>query len=264
MGNAFYINVNPVAFTLGPLKVSWYGMMVALAVLTVVLWGIWKGRKVPGLNLDTIVTAAVVGIPSGIVMSKVLHVIDEWGYYWQNPAKILSGEGLTIWGAVLGAALGIWIYSRFNRNLKYGVLADLLAPGIILSQAVGRIGCTLNGCCYGIETHLPWAIIYTHPNSYGPLGIPVHPTQVYEIMYNLVVFGILVSLQGKVKPAGSVFFIYLALYGAWRLGIELIRDGTPFIFGMHQAQFIGIVVLFITVPLLAYRSRWVKSPEQIN
>ncbi|MHB8105072.1 MAG: prolipoprotein diacylglyceryl transferase, partial [Dehalococcoidales bacterium] len=120
-------------------------------------------------------------------------------------------------------------------------------------------GCTLNGCCYGTTTSLPWAIVYTNPSTHGPIGVPVHPTQIYEIIYNLIVFGILFKLRRHLKPDGSLFLVYLALYSVWRLGIDFIRDGTPFLFGLHQAQVVSIIVLAVTVPLLVLKTRWVKK-----
>jgi phosphatidylglycerol:prolipoprotein diacylglycerol transferase len=121
------------------------------------------------------------------------------------------------------------------------------------------VGCTLNGCCYGVETSLPWGIVYTHHESYAPLGIAVHPTQIYEIAYNLIVFAVLLKLRGRFKPDGSLFLIYLSLYSLWRVGIDFLREGTPLLFGLHQAQVIGIIVLAITIPILAYRTRWVTA-----
>ena len=103
-------------------------------------------------------------------------------------------------------------------------------------------------------------IVYTHPESYGPVGVAVLPTQVFEIFYDLIVFGILFSLRGKLRPDGGLFAVYYALYGLWRFGIEFIREGTPFIFGMHQAQVIGIIVLLITVPIIITKVR-LKKPE---
>ena len=184
--------------------------------------------------------------------------LTSWIYYLQNPGQIIGGEGLTIWGAVLGATLGIWIYSRF-RKLNFGYFADLLAPGVMLAQAIGRVGCTLNGCCYGIETSLPWGIVYTHPQSFAPLGVAVHPTQIYEIIYLLIIFGVVLKLRGRLKPDGSLFLVYLSLYSLWRLGIDFIREGTPLLFGLHQAQIIGIIVLLIAIPILALRTRWAKA-----
>ena len=248
------IGINPVAF----LNVRWYGILVALAIAVIVLWMLREVKRGANISHETILTAALVGIPSGIVISRLLHVIDRWDYYSQNLGQIIGAGGLTIYGAVLGAALAVWIYSKFG-NFQFGYFTDLVAPGIILAQAIGRVGCTINGCCYGIETSLPWAIVYTHPESIGLGAGVVHPTQVYEIIALLIIFGILLKLRGRLKPDGSLFLIYLGLYSLWRVGIDFLRDGTPFLLGLHQAQVIAIIVLAITVPLLAYRARWVKA-----
>lgn len=252
------IDISPIAFTIGPLSVRWYGILVALAIVVLVLWTVQKVRRGANLSYDTVFTAALVGIPSGIIISRLLHVVDRWDYYGQNLGHIVGFAGLTFYGAILGGALAIWIYSKVSK-FQFGYLADLVAPGIVLAQAVGRVGCLLNGCCYGIETSLPWGIIYGHHESFAPLGIAVHPTQIYEIIYNLIVFGVLLKLRGRFKPDGSLFLIYLGLYALWRLGIDFIRAGTPFLFGLHQAQVIAIIVLAIVVPLLTYRTRWVKA-----
>ncbi|MCK4862951.1 MAG: prolipoprotein diacylglyceryl transferase [Dehalococcoidales bacterium] len=276
-----YNDVSPIAFTIGSVSVAWYGIMVALAVLTLVVWALWAVKKGARVSYDTVVSAAIVGIPSGVIFSRVLHVIDFWDYFMEHPGQIIGGSGLSIYGAVLGAALGVWIYSRFRR-MSFGYFADMLAPGIILAQAIGRVGCTLNGCCFGTETDIFCAMIYTNPDSLGPLGIPVHPTQVYEIIYNLILFGVLLSLRNRFRPDGSLFLIYLTLYSVWRLGIDFIRDGTffignfhsswpsgvdfiqnhlPWLYKLHEAQWIAIVVLIITITLMGMRTRWVKKGE---
>ena len=257
------ININPIAFTIGPIQVRWYGLMIALAILVLVLWTFWQFRKKwPEFPPDKILALAIVGIPSGIIFAKLLHVIDRWDLYSHNLGKIFSGEGLTIYGAILGAVLGTWIYSRF-RPFNYGFAADLVAPGIILAQAIGRVGCTINGCCYGTATSLPWAISYTNPNSiaFGVNG--VHPTQIYEIIFLLLLFMVILPLRGRLKPDGSLFLVYLGSYSLWRLGIDFIRKGTPFLFGLHQAQVIGIIVIIITITLLIYRRvHWVKAEDK--
>jgi len=224
----------------------------------IILWVAWQIRKGARVSYDTLFMAAIVGIPSGVVISRLLHVIDRLDYYSQYPGEIIGGSGLTIYGAVLGAALGIWVYSKFSK-FQFGYLADLIAPGLILAQVIGRVGCTINGCCYGTTCSLPWAIIYTNPDSLAPLGIAVHPTTVYEIIYLLIIFGVALKLKGRLRPDGSLFCVYLSLYSLWRLGIDFLRDGTPFLFGLHQAQVIGIIVLAITITLLALRTRWVKA-----
>jgi len=251
------ISIDPVAFTIGSIEVRWYGIFVALAIVVVALWIMREVKKGANISYDTVFTAALVGIPSGVVFARLLHVIDGWDYYSQNLGQIIGGGGLTAYGGVLGTALGIWVYSKFSK-FQFGYFADVAAPGIILSQAVGRIGCTLNGCCYGVETLLPWSIVYTHPDSLCPTGVAVHPTQIYEIIWNLMVFGVLLRFRRRLKPDSSLFLIYLSLYSLWRLGSDFLRPGTPFLFGLHQAQVIAIIVLAIAIPLLALRTRWVK------
>jgi phosphatidylglycerol:prolipoprotein diacylglycerol transferase len=252
------IGVNPIAFTIGGIEVRWYGLMIALGVLVLVLWAIWHVRRDKTLTQDTILSLALVGIPSGIIFSRLLHVTDvvvQKGYY---PGSIIGGEGLTIWGAILGAVLGTWIYSRF-RPFNYGYAADLVAPGIILAQAIGRVGCTINGCCYGTTTSLPWSVSYTNPNSIAYGVSNVHPTQVYEIIFLLLLFGVVMLLKGRLKPDGSLFLIYLGSYSLWRFGIDFIRDGTPFLFGLHQAQVIGVIVVAVAAFLLIrHRVQWVR------
>jgi phosphatidylglycerol:prolipoprotein diacylglycerol transferase len=258
------ISIDPVAITIGTLNIRWYGIMIALAIVVMVLWMLWQKKRGANLSYDTIFTAAVVGIPSGLIISRLLHVIDRWGYYVHNPGQIIGAGGLTAYGAILGAALGIWVYSKFSK-INFGYFADTIAPAVVLAQAViGRVGCTINGCCYGTEASLPWAIVYTHPDSFAPLGIATHPTTVYEIIFGLILFGTLLGLRGRLKPDGSLFLVYLSLYAIWRLGIDFLRTGTPFLLGLHQAQVISLLVLAIAVPMLAYRTRWVKrqaTPE---
>ena len=251
------IDINPVAFTIGSIEVRWYGIFVALAIAVVALWIVREVKKGANISYDTVFTAALVGIPSGVVFARLLHVIDGWDYYSQNLGQIIGGGGLTAYGGVLGTALGIWVYSKFSK-FQFGYFADVAAPGIILSLAVGRVGCTINGCCYGVETSLPWGVVYTHPSSFAPLGIAIHSTQVYEIIWNLMVFAVLLRLRGRLKPDSSLFLVYLGLYSVYRLGTDFLRVGTPFLFGLHQAQVIAIIVLAIAIPLLALRTRWVR------
>ena len=253
------ITIDPVAFSIGGITVRWYGIFVMLAIVTLILWTLNAVRKGKAdISYNTVFNAAIVGIPSGIVGARLFHVADHWSQYSQNPISIIGGDGLAIYGAVLGAALGIWIYSRFSRETNFGYLADVLAPGVILAQAVGRVGCLINGCCYGDYCDLPWALSYTGP-GHPFLIASVHPTQLYEIIYNLIIFGVLLSLRGRFRPAGALFAIYLTFYSLWRFGIDYIREGTPFLLGLHEAQVIALVVLAITLTFIIWKVRPVKQ-----
>lgn len=273
------ISISPIAFTIGSVSVRWYGIMIAIAIAVLVLWMVRQTTRTTKLSYEPVLTGALIALPSGIIVSKLLHVIDNIVIaklhpelalvgsvidYTQHPSQIFSPAGLSIYGAIIGGMIGIWIYSRVSK-FPYSHVFDLIVPGVILAQAIGRVGCTLNGCCYGASTSLPWGVIYTNPESIAYRanlpGMGLHPTQVYEIIFNLIIFGVLMKLRG-LKPDGSLALIYLISYSAWRLGIGFLREGTPFVANLQQAQVLGIIVLAITIPLLIRdRIRWVKSEK---
>lgn len=267
------IDISPIAFSIGPLEVRWYGIMVVLAVIAIIAITLLEAKRV-GVAEDHIYSLGAWAVVGGVVFSRVIHVIDKWDYYVANPGQIVTFEGLAVYGAVLGVIVAIIIYCLvkelpwltadtltsariwyFIKRWLASVLrfADIISPGALVGMAIGRVGCVFNGCCYGLTTSFPWAVEYTCPTSYAPLGVPLHPTQIYHIIWNLAAFGVLWALRRQLKPQGSVFLIYLAFYAAGDLLIRFVRDGDPFLFGLQQAQVIGILMLVITIPLLIVR-----------
>jgi phosphatidylglycerol:prolipoprotein diacylglycerol transferase len=265
------INIDPVAFSIGVFEVRWYGIMVVLAVVALIVISLREAKRV-GLAEEHIYSVGLWGIIGGIIVSRLFHVIDKWSYYIAHPGQIIGSEGLTVYGAVVGALLAVLIYcgvkklSFWHQGLRiylsqvvrfFWQIGDVVAPGAILAQAIGRIGCFMNGCCYGLPTSLSWGAVYTNPGSYCPLDEPFQPTQIYHFVWNLIGFGILWSLRRRLKPQGSLFLLYLALYAAGDLSIRFVRAGEPFrsgmFFNMQQAQLIGIVILAVTVPWLIVR-----------
>jgi phosphatidylglycerol:prolipoprotein diacylglycerol transferase len=193
----------------------------------------------------------------------LLHVFDgieNIRHYFANPISIFGGSGLTVYGAILGAALGVWIYSRF-RKLNYAYLVDVITPGIIMAQAIGRVGCLFNGCCYGDEdSH--FNIVYTNPESYAPLNQAFQPTQVYEILFLMALLAVIMIFRSKFKPAGVQFMTYLGTYSLWRIAIGFQREGgTPWMFGLVEAQIIGIIMAIICVGGISFLLyRMTKQP----
>jgi phosphatidylglycerol:prolipoprotein diacylglycerol transferase len=249
------IDINPVAFSIGAFEVRWYGIMVVLAVVALIAISLREAKRV-GLAEEHIYSVGLWGIIGGIIVSRLFHVIDKWSYYIAHPAQIFGFEGLTVYGAVLGALLAVLIYC-WVKKISFWLMGDVIAPGAILGQAIGRVGCLMNGCCYGLPTSLPWGVVYTNPASYCPLDESFQPTQIYHLIWNLIGFGILWSLRRRLKPQGSLFLLYLALYVAGDLSIRFVRVGEPFrsgmFFNLQQAQLIGIVILAVTVPWLIVR-----------
>ena len=146
-----------------------------------------------------------------------MHVVDYWSYYSANPGSIFAfwEGGLAVWGGILGGALTALVFARIT-GLALAPYADQIAPGLILAQAIGRIGDIINGEHFSTPTGLPWGIIYTHPNSPSYGLPPAHPAVAYELLMDLLIFGILWKLRGRFPPGGSLFMLYLALYSFGR------------------------------------------------
>jgi phosphatidylglycerol---prolipoprotein diacylglyceryl transferase len=245
------INISPIAFSLGPLEIRWYGIMMVVAVVAIIAISILEARRL-GVNEDHIYSMGTWAVISGILVSRIVHVIDKWDYYSKNPAQIFGFEGLAVYGAVIGVILAIVIYSLVQKVALWQ-LADIVSPGALVGMAIGRIGCILNGCCYGLHTDSFCSITYTNPASYAPLDVAVLPTQLFHIIWNLLAFALLWALRRRLKPQGSIFLAYLAIYAAGDLIIRFFREGDPYFLGMQQAQVIGIIMLLVTVPWLLIR-----------
>jgi phosphatidylglycerol:prolipoprotein diacylglycerol transferase len=249
-----HIGINPVAFTIGSFEVRWYGILIALAIVTMAAWAWHFGRKA-GVSPDLLLGSVTVAIPAGLIVSKLLYVIDT-----SNVRGFIERGGLTVFGGIIGGILGAWIYFRL-RKVPFGTLADVAAPGVALAQVVGRIGCTINGCCYGKPTSLPWAVIYTHPGSEAPLNVAIHPTQEYEMLLNLALFAVIYwILRGRLKPAGSLMVAYLALYSLGTFGIRFFRGDTqPFLGSLQEAQVVSLIIAAGAAFFFVTKTRWVTK-----
>ena len=152
----------------------------------------------------------------------------------------------------MGGLAAILIYCLIKK-LSFWQLGDIAAPGAILGQAIGRVGCLVNGCCYGLTCELPLAFIYQNPNSYAPHGVPLYPTQLFHIIWDLAGFGILWALRKKLRPDGSLFLVWLIFFAAGDFVIRFFRENEVFLFNLPQAQLLDILIIAIAVVILAVR-----------
>lgn len=252
------IGVDPVALGIGSFEIRWYGIMVALAVLVGVWIPLRLARRWGGIELtqSQLLGVAVWGVIGGIIGARLIHVFDEWSYFVEHPGEIIGGAGLGIFGAILGGTLFGVIYAK-TRGFPIGRLCDIAAYGLISAQAIGRIGCTLNGCCYGTPTDLPWGTAWTDPDSDGfaataLIGEKVHPTQIYELLWDLVVLVLIWKLRHRVKRPGAIYLTYISAYSIGRFGISFWRENEEAFLGLQQAQVVSLAVLAIAVGLLVY------------
>ncbi|MBI4841356.1 MAG: prolipoprotein diacylglyceryl transferase [candidate division NC10 bacterium] len=177
--------------------------------------------------------------------------------FLEDPLGVLAiwRGGLAIHGALLaGAATAIWYVRR--HGLSFWRLADTLEPSVILGQAIGRFACLLNGDAYGIPTTLPWGVTFTNPEAMAPLGVPLHPTQLYEMSLNLILFGLLWWWRTRVRFDGQLFLLYAGGYGIIRFIVENFRgDQLQYAGGISAAQTLSLLVLIAATTLLNVRAR---------
>jgi len=253
------IDIPPVAFSIGPINVAWYGIMVALAAITLLVVTLRETKR-QGISQDIIYSLFLWGIIGGFIGARL--VVVQWGHYIAHPEDIFNFIGFpafSLYGVIIGALVAVWVYTRVKR-VPFQSLAGVgesVAVGAPLAQAIGRVGCTINGCCYGNPSSLPWAVIYTNPHSAcGLLGEPLHPTQIYFLLWNLIVFAVVWRMRGRLKPQGSLFLLYLCLYAAGDFSLRFFRYvDQPFLFGLQQGQVISLAILVVVLPLFIIRMR---------
>ena len=263
------ISIDPVAFSIGPLVIRWYGIMVALAVIALLVVTFRETRKL-SISPDLVFSLFLWGIIGGFIGGRLVHIIDHWSYYVANPRELVGFAGLALYGSIFGALIAVWIYMWLKR-LPFSGLAgvgDAVAVGAPLAQALGRVGCTINGCCFGKPSpfnSFPGAVIYTVSDfvPYEYQGVPLYPAQIYFLIWNLIVFAILWQLRGRLKPQGSLFFLYLCLYAAGDFGLRFFRYAdTSYPGGLQQGQIISLAILVVAVPWFIIRMRRFRSSPQ--
>ena len=260
------IEVGPNLVTFGSFLLSWHGLFSFIAVATAVfLVGRWAPMK--GIDPDDIYSIAIWAIIGGVLGARVVHVIDQWSFYENNLVQIIFiwQGGIGLWGGILGGFIGGASYALWAKH-PVGIIADLTAPVMLLSQSIGRLGDIVNGeHCARAANDFIFGFLWTHQSSdaisagcasgNSLSGIAVQPVIAYEIIWNLLALALIWKLRGKIRPDGMLFALYLALYSTGRFLVTFLREDRIWALGMQEAQYIAILVLVITVPLLIIKAR---------
>jgi len=233
----------------GSFNLPTYGFMAALGLIFALLLIVKLGRE-QGLDPDKLWNLGIIAILSGIIGAKLLLFVTDPDFR-SHPFSLETLQAGGVWsgGVVLALIMCVW-YMRRN-NLPVLRTCDVFAPGLALGHAFGRVGCFAAGCCYGRETHVPWAVTFHNPLANEivgtPLGVPLHPTQLYEMALELCNAAFLVWLIRRKKFEGEIIGTYMIIYGIGRFFIEFFR-GDPgrgvFLGWMSgtQAIAIGLVI----------------------
>ena len=205
-----------------------YGILVALGFLA----GLWVATRLArqaNLNTEAVFNLGFYSALAAMVGAKIMMILVDLPYYAEHSGEILSVGTLQAGGVFYGgllAALAVAVWYMRKTQLPALLTADVFAPGIALGHAIGRLGCFAAGCCWGVECRLPWAVRFSDPASQLPrglLGVPLHPTQLYESFAEFLIFGILYWRIGKPHSAGTIISLYLMLYSTARFVIEFFR-----------------------------------------
>jgi phosphatidylglycerol:prolipoprotein diacylglycerol transferase len=229
-----------------------YGLLVALAFLSA-LWVTTKLARRDGLNSEHVGNLAIYCALAAIAGAKLMMFLVDIPYYVDHPGEIFSFGSLQAGGVFYGgliAALAVAFWYMRKTGLPGWRTADVFAPGIALGHGIGRLGCFSAGCCWGIECHLPWAVTFKDPAANQlvgvPLGVPLHPTQLYEAFSEFLIFGILLWRIRKPHQTGAIISLYLILYGAVRFLVEFVRvheQGNLFGGPFDTSQWISLLLI---------------------
>jgi phosphatidylglycerol:prolipoprotein diacylglycerol transferase len=252
--------VHPIAFQIGKLTVHWYGVMIALAFLA----GLWtatlraRREKIPGECIADVTLWLMLG---AIIGARIVYVATYWkeefaGEPFSEIFALWHG-GLVYYGGLMGATIAGIIYLRWKK-LPLWKVADVLAPSIALGNVFGRIGCLLNGCCYGRACSLPWAISFPADNPLHSPTYPVHPTEIYDALLNFGVYLFLAWLFRRKKFDGQIFATYLLCYAVTRSFVEYFRgdySNLHYHLGLTPAQWISVPIFVAGLALAAILSK---------
>ena len=254
--------MHPRLLEIGPVTVYTYGLLLALSYLVGLQVAVVRAKR-RGVDGQKVLDLGIWVIISAIVGAKLLLLAVDFDYFRQRPAEIFSlvrTGGIFYGGLIVSTLVTVWYVRR--HNLPVWTMGDVIAPGIALGYAVGRFGCLFGGCCYGAPTSMPWGITFHDQFAYDfvgtPLGVSIHPTQLYEAGAELLILGVLLATERRGRPfAGRTFWIYMFLYGVSRFIIEMFRgDPRGMVMGaLSTSQFVSVVLVPLSIVMLVLLSR---------
>lgn len=251
--------LDPIAFSLGPIQVHWYGVIIGSGLALALYLAIREGNR-RGLPKDTFADLMLWAIPIAIISARIYYVIFEWDYYKNHLSAIpaIWNGGIAIHGALIGSVITAYVFTK-KRGISFWKLADIAAPSIILGQAIGRWGNFMNQEAHGREVtrtflenlHLPDFII----NQMYINGAYYHPTFLYESIWNFAGFLLLILLRRVNLRRGEMFLTYVIWYSIGRFFVEGMRTDSLMLGSLRMAQMISIALIIGAIAILIYRRK---------
>lgn len=241
-----------------------FGVLLAAAYLGA-LWWLIRGARQSKVDSETVMSLGTWAILGAILGAKALLFVRSFGDYTGSVSdlwSLVSSAG-DFYGGFIGGLIASALFFWWHPGVRFWKVADLCAPAIALGQAIGRIGCLMAGDDYGSPARVPWAVTFTDPDAANvggaPLGVPLHPVQLYESVTCLALFVLLVRLAQRKHREGDIILAYTALYAVARFVLEFFRGDADrgFVFGgfLSTSQFIGVGMFLVAVVLFLARRR---------
>ena len=255
----------PELFSIGPITIYTYGVLLAASYLLGLQFARVRARTW-GLDPNRVLDLGIYIIIAALVGAKLLLLITDFNQFRASAADVLSfARSAGVFYGGLIAAIGVAFWYIHRHQMPFWTTCDAFAPAIALGHVTGRLGCFAAGCCYGKPTSVPWAVVFTNPaaaaNVGTPLGIPLHPTQLYESGTELLILIVLLATERRGRPfPGRTFWLYMILYAVSRYIIEFYRgDPRGVILGLSTSQFISLLLLPLEIAMLIWLRR--STPE---
>ncbi len=248
----FYHNLDPILFQIGPIKIYWYGLMYVISFIIVYLYirAAVKHKKLK-LELKDVDNLMIILTLALIIGARLFEIIFyQPGYYLQNPSQIIAvwKGGLSFHGGLTAMLLAGFLFAR-KKKISFLNLCDIFVVPLAFAQALGRIGNFINGELYGRITNLPWGMKFPGAEGFR------HPSQLYEMAYNLVIFSFLFIKRNKKQPAGYLVSYFLILYPIFRFFTEFVREPEVMIGPLTMGQLLNIAMLLFGIGLFYYIKR---------
>jgi len=245
--------MKPILFSFGAIHLYAYGFCIAAGLLLSLFLMKRRALKEGFPGPEEVFDMAFAVLVWGFAGARLFYVIQNLSYYAAQPLKIFAvwEGGLIFYGGAIAACLGFWLTAR-RKKLPFWKILDFIVPYGALTHAFGRIGCFLNGCCYGKACDLPWAV------RFPELPYAVHPTQLYEAFYDLVLFMFLIKRRKRARFEGEIGLLYFLLYGMGRYMIEFLREPGWQWMGLTSNQWLSVAIIGAAFLFFQIRKRKVS------
>jgi len=242
--------MHPVLWSFGPVHLYSYGMMLAIGFLAAMAVA-ERRAQAAGLDPHRIQTLGLLALAAGLLGARIGYVLLNLPLFLDHPGEIFRVDhGGLVFYAGFAAGIIAGILYILKAKLPLGVTLDLMIPSVVLAHAFGRVGCFLNGCCYGKPSSLPWAVVFP-----GDV-VARHPTQLYEAAALVAIFFFLRRVARRSAPPGTVVLVYGLAYGTWRFFVEFLRGDNPIVGGgLTMFQWWSIALVLVCGLILPFRRR---------